>query len=348
MNQQSQYALYPFREDALDEIVAQGFGQFEIEARLKADALVMIKPNLVSDIKEYIENGSNTDIRLLESVLRYLSDYPVKVVIAESETGTRVKGRKLHLALDIMGVTELQKKYEFEIVNLTHDEQIPVVLPNSLLLKKLDLGKTSLDADLIINMPKLKTHKYATITCSLKNMFGCIPDPLRIVYHKDIHKAVADISSLFLDKTFVVLDGIRCMEGQGPMYGNSMDMNLVGFGDDMLVNDAVGAQIMGFDPRQIKHIRYFQQRYHDIPLDNVKMIGALRIEEVRRDFTPSRKNWFVRTEEQLMRNRAIVRLLFSDFVRQHITYRFRKLFKKLRGGSYRWYIEDDDHIGHNT
>jgi len=342
MSPQPRYALYTFREETIDEIVTRGFRQFGIEAKLAAGGLVMMKPNLVSDIQEYIENGCNTDIRIIESVLKFLAGYPVRVVLAESETGTRVKGRKLQRALDLMGVTRLRKKYEFEIINLTYDEQIAVDFPNGLLLKKLDLGKTSLDADLIINLPKLKTHKYATITCSLKNMFGCIPDPLRVMYHRDIHKAVADINSLFLDKTFVVLDGIRCMEGQGPVYGKSIDMNLVGFGDDMLVNDSLGAQIMGFDPGEVRHIQYFKKNYHDIDLDQVEMVGDLKIEDVCRRFTPSRKNWFVRMEEQLMRNRMIVRLLFSDFFRRRITYPFRGVLKKLRGGSYRWHIEEDD------
>ena len=258
MQHNPKYALYRFSEEKIDDIVAKGFKAFGIDDKLKDNNLVMVKPNLVSDVKEYIENGCNTDIRIIESILKFLQNFNAKVVIAESESGTRVKGRKLQRALDYMGVTALKEKYDFQIVNLTYDEQIPVVFENGLILKKLNMGKTSLDADLIINLPKLKTHKYATITCALKNMFGCIPDPLRVVYHRNIHKTIADINSLFIDKTFVVLDGIRCMEGQGPIWGNSIDMNLMGFCDDMLVNDCVCAEIMGFEPLEIKHIIYFR------------------------------------------------------------------------------------------
>jgi uncharacterized protein (DUF362 family) len=334
------YALYRYQPEKLDEIVAEGFTLFGTADKIRKNAIVMIKPNLVSDVPEYIANGCNTDVRLIEAVLKFLSNFEADVVIAESETGSQVKGRRLQRALDHMGVRALTSKYRFRVVNLTYDQQTPVTFDDGLLLKRLNLGNTSLAADLIINMPKLKTHKYATITCALKNMFGCIPDPLRVLYHHNIHKAIADINSLFIDRTFVVLDGIRCMEGQGPIFGSAIDMNLAGFCDDMLVNDVVCSRIMGFDPGTVKHIQLFRRRYHNIPLEQIEMIGPLRIEDVRRPFVPSRKNWFIRIEEQLMRNRWAVRVLFSKFFQRHITYHVRGPLKRLRGGSYSWYADE--------
>ena len=335
------HALYRFDEEQLNKIIVKGFEQFKIDDKLKKAKLVMIKPNLVSDVKEYIEQGSNSDIRIIEAVLKYLSKYDVKVVVAESETGTKMKGRKLKLALDYMGVTALKQKYNFDIVNLTYDKQILIKFDKSLILKKLYLGKTSLDADVIINIPKLKTHKYATITCALKNMFGCIPDPCRVIYHRNIHKTLADLNTKFIDKTFVVLDGIKAMEGKGPLYGTAVDMNLIGFCDDMLINDVIASRIMGFIPSKVLHIKYFKEKYHNINVKDIMEIGDLRAKDVTRKFKPSEKNWFVKIEEQLMRNRVIVKILFSDFVRKNITYRFRKILKKFRGGSYSWYVKDE-------
>jgi uncharacterized protein (DUF362 family) len=335
------HALYRYESGKAFEIISKGFELFQLSQKLRQASMVMIKPNLVSDVEEYISNGSNTDTNLIEAVLQYLSDFSCRVVIAESETGSKVKGRKLQCALDLMGVTALKNKYKFDIVNLTYDEKETVAIKKGLLLKKIELGKTSLDADLIINMPKLKTHKYATITCALKNMFGCIPDPLRIIYHKNIHKAIADINSLYFDKTFVVLDGIRGMEGQGPLFGKPVDMNIVGFCDNSLMNDIICAQIMGFAPSEVKHIELFKNHYYSGTTDNIEIIGEIRPEDVRRNFVRSHKNTFVRIEEQLMRSRTVVKVLHSDFVRRHFTYYFRNILKKLRGGSYIWYIDKD-------
>jgi uncharacterized protein (DUF362 family) len=342
MNGPSKYALYRYEPGKAFDIVSKGFELFQLSQKLRRASLVMIKPNLVSDVEEYIRNGSNTDINLIEAVLKYLSDFPCRVVIAESETGSKVKGRRLQRALDFMGVTALKNKYKFDVVNLTYDVKEEVLLKNALMLKKIELGKTSLDADLIINMPKLKTHKYATVTCALKNMFGCVPDPLRVIYHRNIHKAVADINSIFFDKTFVVLDGIRGMEGQGPLFGTPVDMNIVGFCDDALVNDMICAGIMGFDPKEIKHIELFRNHYYSGTTESIENVGEIKPDDVKRNFVRSHKNLFVRTEEQLMRSRTIVRILHSDFVRRHFTYHFRGIFKKLRGGSYTWYVDEDN------
>ena len=99
----NKYALYRFDERKLDSIISNNFKLFGINKKLKTYKLVMIKPNLVTDIKEYIDNGANTDTRIIESVLKYLSKFKVRVVITESETGTKVKGRKLQRALDFAG-----------------------------------------------------------------------------------------------------------------------------------------------------------------------------------------------------------------------------------------------------
>jgi len=326
-------ALYKFNEKKLDLLISKGFKQFDMDKKLKKMKLVMIKPNLVTDIKEYIDNGANTDIRIIESLLKYLSKFNLRVVIAESETGTKIKGRKLHKALSLMGVIKLREKYNFDIVNLTYDKQIPVNF-NGKTLKTVSMGKTSLDADLIINVPKLKTHKYSTITCALKNMFGTIPDPLRVIYHRNIHQTIFDLNSIYLDRTFVVLDGITAMEGKGPLFGEKVDMNLIGFSNDMVVNDIMGAKLMGFDPHEVKHLNYYIR--NEI---NIEEVGDLKVNDIARKFEPCKKNLFVKVEEQLMRNPHLVRFLLSDFVRKNISYNLRKVIKKFRGGSYNWYIK---------
>jgi uncharacterized protein (DUF362 family) len=117
----SRHALYRYKPGKAFEIISKGFELFQLSRKLQQASLVMIKPNLVSDVEEYISNGSNTDVNLIEAVLRFLSDFKCRVVIAESETGSKVKGRRLQRALDFMGVTALKDKYKFDVVNLTYD-----------------------------------------------------------------------------------------------------------------------------------------------------------------------------------------------------------------------------------
>jgi len=74
-------ALYRYHSDKLNEIVAQGFSMFDIDKKIHKGALVMIKPNLVSDVAEYIANGCNTDVHLIDAVLNFISNFDSDVVI---------------------------------------------------------------------------------------------------------------------------------------------------------------------------------------------------------------------------------------------------------------------------
>ncbi len=314
----------------------------DLQVRLQSVRTVFIKPNLVTDVPEYIAQGANTDVRIIDAVLHYLSGFShLEVLLGECETGTALKGRRLERALEIMGVLELQQKYQFRIINMTHDPEVrEYEIPNGRYVKRLKLSPAIMDADLIINLPKLKTHKYSTITCSLKNMFGTIPDPLRVIYHHNIHQVIADINQLYYSRMVVLLDGIVAMEGAGPIYGRAVPMNLILAGTDPLDVDSVAARVMGFDPLQIRHIRLFANSRSVDPLE-VEVRGA-DLDSVRQNFKPARKNLFVRCEGELMRHRWIVRLLFSDWFRRHVTYRLNPLLARLRGGSFSWYIGERD------
>lgn len=331
-------SLKSFNQERINEIVAEGFKEIGLEEALPNAKLICIKPNLVTDIKEYIENGANTDIRIIGAVLEYLSKYEVKVFIAEADSGSNIKGRKLKYALKLMGVYDLKKKYSFDIINLSQEEQVEVIIPEAKFLKKIKLAKIVLDADIIINLPKIKTHKYATITCSLKKMFGTIPDPLRIVYHKNIHQTIADLNKLYLDKTYVLTDGIVAMEGSGPIYGKPVNLDLLIFSDSMYCNDIVASRIMNFKLSDIKHIQLTEFYLDDEDKEYILLEGIL-LNSFTKKFDPAKQNLYMKIEGKLMHYRIIVKLLNNEWIQRNITFHFREIQKRLRGGSSSWYLK---------
>lgn len=332
--------LYPFETESPGETIAAGFADFGLDDRLTSVDSVFIKPNLVSDDPIYIENGSNTDVRVIKAVIEYLEGYDLDVLLGESETGTKSKGRRLERALEHMGIYDLQAEHEFEIVNLTEDDWVTVPIPDGTHLEELDLAETFLQSDLIVNLPKVKTHKYATITCSLKNMFGVVPDPLRIVYHEDIHRVLRDLNSLFHDRTFTVVDGIRGMEGNGPLYGTPVDLECLGFADHPVAADMLACLLMEIDPREVTHLSLFRE-YTGTDDRSLEVGGPLAVEDVARPFAHADKNWYVQFEGKLMQYRPVVKFFFDDRVRRNFTYYLDPLLSRLRGGSYSWYIDDD-------
>ena len=116
-----------------------------------------------------------------------------------------------------------------------------------------------LSSDLIVSMPKVKTHHWAGVTLSMKNMFGVIPGscygwPKNVLHWKGIHESILDICAT-VPVHFVIADGIVAMEGNGPLHGSSRPLNTVVLADDAVAADFTCARLMGLNPMAVPHLR---------------------------------------------------------------------------------------------
>jgi uncharacterized protein (DUF362 family) len=107
-------------------------------------------------------------------------------------------------------------------VDLNVDAVSPVRTVSSYTtLGHLYLPQTVTDADLLISMPKLKTHHWAGVTLSLKNLFGIMPGavygwPKNVLHYRGIQQSILDINAALPVPRFNIVDGIIGMEGDGP------------------------------------------------------------------------------------------------------------------------------------
>lgn len=132
------------------------------------------------------------------------------------------------------------------------------------------LPRSVAEADLVVSMPKMKTHHWVGITCSMKNFYGVLPGikygwPKNVLHHNGIPQTVADINAT-LPNTISIVDGITCMEGDGPILGSPKQMGLVLVGQSLASVDATAARIMHIDPMQIDYLRLAVRRMG--PLDD--------------------------------------------------------------------------------
>jgi uncharacterized protein (DUF362 family) len=116
-----------------------------------------------------------------------------------------------------------------------------------------------LEADLIVSMPKMKTHHWVGYTASLKNLYGVIPGikygwPKNVLHYAGIPQSIYDINAS-LPKTVAIVDGIVGMEGDGPIMGSAKSMGLLVIGTNPTAVDATVGRIMGFDPARIEYLR---------------------------------------------------------------------------------------------
>src|SRR5205807_2637142 len=134
---------------------------------------------------------------------------------------------------------DVLRHYRLPFVDLNHDE--PKRLLNLGRLTKLDylyLSRTAATADVLISLPKLKTHHWAGATLSLKNLFGTLPGvcygwPKNELHWRGIDNSIVDIA-LTRTPDLAIVDGIVGMEGDGPLNGTPKEMGTVVMGSDLL------------------------------------------------------------------------------------------------------------------
>jgi len=126
-------------------------------------------------------------------------------------------------------------------------------------LSKLYLPNTVLGADLLVSIPKMKTHHWTGATLSMKNLFGVVPGgvygwPKNVLHWAGIHECIADLHALF-PRQFALVDGIVGMEGNGPIQGVPKAAGILVAGADPVAVDATCCRVMRIDPRQIAYLR---------------------------------------------------------------------------------------------
>jgi uncharacterized protein (DUF362 family) len=125
--------------------------------------------------------------------------------------------------------------------------------------RELWLPETVLSADVIISMPKVKTHHWAGVTLSLKNLFGCVPGnvygwPKNVLHWEGIDNSIVELAAT-IPVHYVIADGIVAMEGNGPLHGPSRHLGCLLFADDPIAADATCCRLMGIEPLRINHLQ---------------------------------------------------------------------------------------------
>jgi uncharacterized protein (DUF362 family)/Pyruvate/2-oxoacid:ferredoxin oxidoreductase delta subunit len=128
-----------------------------------------------------------------------------------------------------------------------------------------ELLRPAVEADIIINLPKLKTHGLTTLTCAVKNMFGLIPGLVKLEYHmrspklEDFCAMLVDIAEM-ASPELTIVDAISAMQGEGPSGGDPKEMNLILAGENIHAIDYVSAWLMGIEPESVPTIAQAREK----------------------------------------------------------------------------------------
>jgi uncharacterized protein (DUF362 family) len=214
---------------------------------------VVLKPNLVG----YVPGPpANTHPRVVEAVIALCREQGAReVIVAEGVAFSRDSLPVLQQS----GLATALSGANAPFVDLNYDDlrEAPLFGEYSS-LRSLSLPLTVLDADCVISLPKMKTHHWAGLSMSMKNMFGVVPG-MRYGWPKNaLH--VAGIGPMVLDvcdsvrPQYAIVDGIVGMEGDGPLLGTAVPSGLLVGGQDLVAVDATCARLMGHDPATISYL----------------------------------------------------------------------------------------------
>ncbi len=209
----------------------------------ESEKSVVIKPNICNAKNP---NGMViTDFSLIKTVVDLVRENGNELVIVESDniSGTAVT------RMEKSGLMGYLDDWDVDFINLSQDRYIEYPIAGT----NLRLPKTVLEAGYFINLPKIKTCAHTTVTLGIKNLYGVFQRKQKGKLHKHLDEILPFLAST-IRNDLIIVDGVNCMEGNGPVVGNSVCMNLVLAGRNVASVDAVCSWLMGFNPTEIPHI----------------------------------------------------------------------------------------------
>jgi uncharacterized protein (DUF362 family) len=214
-----------------------------IEAFVRPGDRVLLKPNLLTGSRPTKE--CTTRPELVYGVAQLVQEAGGKPFLGDSPAFGSAHG-----VAKANGLLPLAQALNLPIVEL-HGHRYPTENPE---FDHLRLSKEAMEADVIINLPKVKSHTQLTVTLGVKNLFGCVPGKMKAWWHMEAGKDVERFGTMLvetarlLDPALTIVDGIIGHEGNGPSGGEPRALGVLAAGADVFAVDRAMVAVLGVDP----------------------------------------------------------------------------------------------------
>ena len=250
-----------------DGLVAAGLAAAELRGKR-----VLLKPNLVEPTRAAPQ--ITTHPAMIQAAAEVFRGWGASVTVGEAPGHVR----DTEWVLSESGMQAALDDARLDFADLNYEEVRWVA--NAGRRSRLDgffFPRSIVEADLVVSMPKIKTHHWVGVTCALKNMYGTLPGvkygwPKNVLHHAGIPETVVDINAS-LPRTITIVDGIDCMEGDGPIMGTLKPMGLVVVGINPTAVDATVCRLMQIDPAQIPYLRLAVGQLGPLRDANIEQLG---------------------------------------------------------------------------
>jgi uncharacterized protein (DUF362 family) len=234
----------------LEAVLLDGLRLVGTDVRGKS---VLLKPNLV----EFVRGSSiNTDPRMVVAAANALRRLGAASVVVAEGPGHR---RDVEAIAFASGLTDALDDAGVAFVDLNDAPLVRTSLATRYTgLGELWVPRILRETEVVVSMPKLKTHHWVGVTMSLKNCFGCMPGrvygwPKDVFHVRGIPESILDIVAA-VRPSLAIIDGVVGMQGDGPIMGDAVHSGVVVVSRDPVAADVTGARLMGMDPEKVGYL----------------------------------------------------------------------------------------------
>ncbi|MEI0606089.1 DUF362 domain-containing protein [Brachyspira pulli] len=280
-----------------------------IDSFVKENDKVLLKPNLLA--AESADRSVTTHPVIFEAVVSILQEKNAKVSYGDSPG----VGKGNNVALKA-GIDEVANRLNVSYADF--EEPVGVSYEDGIQEKSFTISKPIQEADVIISLPKLKSHALTTMTGAVKNQFGCIPGFRKAEYHlklpdfEDFSTMLLDLNKLVNPKLYI-MDAILAMEGNGPRNGSPRKINAIIVSNDAVALDYIASQIISFDYNTIPTLKMgFKHGFSN--KDDIEVLGD-GIESVKvTDFKKPHKGVGIGRSLMKLSKFPIIKRLFATII----------------------------------
>lgn len=207
---------------------------------------VLLKPNLLTGSRPTKDCITRPEI--VYCVAQLVKEAGGKPFLGDSPAFGTAKG-----VAKANGYLPLCKKLDLPIVEFK-GQRCSTENPN---FAHLRLSKEAIDADIVINLPKVKSHMQLTMTLGVKNLFGCVPGKMKAWWHMEAGKDTDRFGEMIVETAkaispdLTIIDGIIGHEGNGPSSGEPRNLGVLGASTDVFALDRAMIDIVNVDPMTV-------------------------------------------------------------------------------------------------
>lgn len=237
---------------------------------------VLLKVNLLS--RALPERAVTTHPELVRAVIRAARACGGEVAVGDSPGGPNTANQWRRISED-SGIGAVCKEEDVRLA-LLDDDCVRVAAPDRSLYGSFTLGREVAEADVLITLPKFKTHGFMMFTGAVKNLFGCIPGLDKAQYHLKVPDR-DDFGNMLVDlmvacaPSLAIMDGVVGMEGEGPAGGTPRHVGALIASSDSVALDVVASAMAGLEPMEVYSNRAAARRgLGPESIDEVEIVGA--------------------------------------------------------------------------